>query len=68
MENITEEMKTYSDAFNAHVEARKQEVYCRSNVQRTRCALLKASEMLRLKQQDVLEDELRLHETYPKTA
>ncbi len=56
---MTPEIKEYSDAMEAHLDARRQEVKSRDLVRKTHHRLLKAKEALRHKEQDLLEDMLK---------
>lgn len=53
-------IQNYSDALEAHMEARKQEVFSKVTVQKTHFALLKAKEALRYAEHDMLTDMERV--------
>lgn len=50
------EIKEYSEALEAHMAARRQEVKSRDLVRKTHNRVLKAKEALRHMEQDMLED------------
>lgn len=56
---ISQALKDYGDALEAHLTAQREEAVSKDKVRKTRYALMMARQNLKMVEEDILEDNLK---------